>query len=129
MKVLGPYLKLGHQTDFLALSANSQPTECRQLVGFNNGYFLGEEEGDLLLSKYHGSISIGCKTRRGEQGVRKSYGKCWMKRVWLSETWMGASRVAQWLRIRLPMQGTRVRALVWEDPTCRRATGPVSHNY
>ena len=39
-----------------------------------------------------------------------------------------ASLVAQWLRIRLPMQGTRVRALVWEDPTCRRAAGPVSHN-
>ena len=35
----------------------------------------------------------------------------------------------QWLRICLPMQGTRVRALVWEDPTCRGATGPVSHNY
>ena len=27
------------------------------------------------------------------------------------------------------MQGTRVRALVREDPTCRRATKPVSHNY
>ena len=27
------------------------------------------------------------------------------------------------------MQGTRVRALVWEDPTCRGATGPVRHNY
>ena len=40
----------------------------------------------------------------------------------------GASLVAQWLRICLPIQGTRVRALVWEDPTCRRATGPVSHN-
>ena len=40
-----------------------------------------------------------------------------------------ASLVAQWLRIRLPMRGTRVRALVWEDPTCRGATGPVSHNY
>ena len=25
--------------------------------------------------------------------------------------------------------GTRVRALVWEDPTCRGATRPVSHNY
>ena len=25
--------------------------------------------------------------------------------------------------------GTRVRALVWEDPTCRGAAGPVSHNY
>ena len=42
---------------------------------------------------------------------------------------VGASLVAQWLRICLPMQGTRVRALVWEDPTCRGATGPVSHNY
>ena len=41
----------------------------------------------------------------------------------------GASLVVQWLRIRLPMQGTRVRALVWEDPTCCGATGPVSHNY
>ena len=40
----------------------------------------------------------------------------------------GASLVAQWLRICLPMQGTRVRALVWEDPTCRGAR-PVSHNY
>ncbi|KAJ8776508.1 hypothetical protein J1605_015403 [Eschrichtius robustus] len=42
---------------------------------------------------------------------------------------LGASLVAQWLRVRLPMQGTRVRALVWEDPTCRGAAGPVSHNY
>ena len=40
-----------------------------------------------------------------------------------------ASLVAQWLRICLPMQGTRVRALVWEDPTCRGATRPVSHSY
>ena len=41
----------------------------------------------------------------------------------------GASLVVQWLRIRLPMQGTRVRALVREDPTCRGATKPVCHNY
>ena len=40
-----------------------------------------------------------------------------------------ASLVAQWLRIHLPMQGTWVRALVWEDPTCHRATKPVRHNY
>ena len=40
-----------------------------------------------------------------------------------------ASLVAQWLRVRLPMQGTWVRALVWEDPTCHGATRPVSHNY
>ena len=41
----------------------------------------------------------------------------------------GASLVAQWLRIRLPMQGTWVQALVWVDPTCRGATKPVRHNY
>ena len=27
------------------------------------------------------------------------------------------------------MQGTQVQALVREDPTCRRATKPVCHNY
>ena len=41
----------------------------------------------------------------------------------------GTSLVAQGLRICLPMQGTRVRALVREDPTCRGATKPVHHNY
>ena len=41
----------------------------------------------------------------------------------------GASLVAQWLRICVPMQGTWVRSLVWEDPTCRGATKPVHHNY
>ena len=39
------------------------------------------------------------------------------------------SLVAQWLRIRLPMQGTRVETLVWEDPTRHGATKPVRHNY
>ena len=42
---------------------------------------------------------------------------------------LGTSLVAQRLRIRLPMQGTRVRSLVREDPTCRGATKPVCHNY
>ena len=34
-----------------------------------------------------------------------------------------------WFGVHLPMQGTRVRALVQEDPTCHGATKPVSHNY
>ena len=37
--------------------------------------------------------------------------------------------VAHWLRICLPMQGTRVRSLVQEDPACRGATKPMHHNY
>ena len=40
----------------------------------------------------------------------------------------GTSLVVQWLRIRLPMQGTQVRSLVREDPTCRGATKLVHHN-
>ena len=42
---------------------------------------------------------------------------------------VGTSMVVQWWRIRLPMHGTRVRALVGEDTTCCRATRPVCHNY
>ena len=45
------------------------------------------------------------------------------------KTVIRASLVAQWLRIRLPMQWTWVQALVWEDPTCLRATEAVRHNY
>ena len=40
-----------------------------------------------------------------------------------------ASLVVQWLRIHLPMRGTRVRVLVREDPTRHGATKPVHHNY
>ena len=41
----------------------------------------------------------------------------------------GTSLVVQWLRICLPVQGTQVRALVREDPTCRGAAKPLRHNY
>ena len=63
----------------------------------------------------------------------KEYSPChtWVPLInWgISKIQSGASLVAQWLRVCLPMQGTRVRALVWEDPTCRGATKPVSHKY
>ena len=42
---------------------------------------------------------------------------------------VGTSLMEQWLRICLPMQGMRVQALDREDPTCRRATKPMRHNY
>ena len=37
------------------------------------------------------------------------------------------SLVVQWLRIHLPMQGTRVQSLVQEDATCFWATKPMHH--
>ena len=66
------------------------------------------------------TLSIWCKNED------KSCQKQWISTHKQSS---GASLVAQWLKICLLMQGTRVRALVWEDPTCRRTTRPVSHNY
>ena len=61
---------------------------------------------------------------RMDELILKFIRNCKVSRIALT----GASLVVQWLRVRLPMQGTEVQALVWEDPTCRGATGPVSHN-
>ena len=41
----------------------------------------------------------------------------------------GTYLVVQWLRIWLPVQGTRVQTLVQGDPTYLRATNPMHHNY
>ena len=69
-----------------------------------------------LLERYSPKWLDGTKTAK------------WASIRW-KRTQLWASLVAQWLRIHLPMQGTRVRALVQEDPTCRGATKPVRHNY
>ena len=53
-----------------------------------------------------------------------------MLNLYINSKWhLRASLVAQWLRIPLPMQGTRVPSLVRENPTCRGATKPMRHNY
>ena len=46
-----------------------------------------------------------------------------------THTKMWASLVVQCLTICLPMQGTGLRSLVWEDPTCLWATKSIGHNY
>ena len=46
----------------------------------------------------------------------------WWKRWWGPPAW------SRRLRIHLPMLGTPVRSLVWEDSTCQRATKPMCHN-
>ena len=37
-------------------------------------------------------------------------------------------KVAQWIRVQLPMQGSQVQSLVWEDSTGLRAAKPAHHN-
>ena len=56
------------------------------------------------------------------------WGQAW--HIWGTKKTSGwTSLVAQWLRICMPMQGTRVWALVRENPTCRGTTNPMRHNY
>ena len=73
-------------------------------------------------------------------GKKETLLHCWWECKLIQSLWrtvwrflkklkIGTSLVAQWLGICLPMQGTRVRALVQEDPTCRTATKPMCHNY
>ena len=76
---------------------------------------------------------VCCLTPRGGDGNRicTAWVGGWGEKedVWKRIT-LGTSLVAQWLRICLPMQGTRVQSLVREDPTCHSgATEPVHHNY
>ena len=52
-----------------------------------------------------------------------------LKGTLLQESCLQTSLVVQWLGVLLPMQGTQVRALVREYPTCHGATKPVCHNY
>ena len=67
---------------------------------------------------------------RGNMGWERKESKS-VPRFWheQSKEQSRASLVAQWLRICLSMQGTRVRALAREDPICHGATKPVRHNY
>ena len=49
--------------------------------------------------------------------------------LWTKKKFPWTSLVVQWIRIHLPMQGTRVQPLVWEDSTCQAATVSAPLNY
>ena len=36
--------------------------------------------------------------------------------------------VVQGIKVHLPVRGTQVQSLVWEDSTCCEATKPIFHN-
>ena len=65
-------------------------------------------------------------TKQNKENFTKGNSNCciWELKIII----LGASLVAQWLRVHLPLQEARVQSLVWEDLTCRRATKPVRHN-
>ena len=52
-----------------------------------------------------------------------------IKTFFLKTNPIGASLVAQWWSIHLPMQESQVRSLIWDDLTCCGVTKPMHHTY
>ena len=75
---------------------------------------------------WHGQKEALGDTKLWVETIKESFERV-LNNLVLERRW-GTSVVAQWLRIGLPMQGTWVRSLLGEDPTCRGATKPVRHN-
>ena len=93
-------------------------------VESKNRYKLTYLENRKRLTDIENKLMVTTQERwrRSIWSLGFSYTILYIKRI-------GTSLVAQWLRICLPMQGTLVRSLVQEDPTCCGATKPVYHNY
>ena len=51
------------------------------------------------------------------------------RETWYLKKCSWTSLVVQWLRLYLPMQGTQVWSLLWEDATCHGEIKLVHHNY
>ena len=71
--------------------------------------------------------------RKLQGGKRENLNLCFA--LWMElplvffKRFQGTSLVVQSLRICLPMLGTQVWSLVWEDSMCHRAAKPTSRNY
>ena len=89
------------------------------------------DDGSVLSLDGGGGTWVYKLVRFHQNVYLRGYISVWtyLKKVDLKKQSSGTSLVVQWLRTRLPMQGTRVRSLVREDPTCRGTTKPVCHNY
>ena len=85
--------------------------------------------GQVFQRGHSKSLAWLCVSGCQNSGKGRGEGRKESEELIVQDADIGTSLVAQWLRIRLPMQGTQVRALVQEDPTCRGATKPVRHNY
>ena len=91
------------------------------LTAFSTGYTINTENAYylLLLSTHHELLPY----------ISLAFPHLLFRKIPVKKTDVQTSLVAQWLRICLPMLGTRVQSLVREDPTCHGATKPVRHNY
>ena len=121
-----------HEKNGEVPETGEKPEECAVMEA------KGREHFKDWLKLYNGQeqkLSIEFKQQRGCTG--KSFSTCQtICKIYdtdcsgfkeIKSEVLGTSLVAQWLRICLPMQGTWVQSLVWEDPTCLGATKAMCH--
>ena len=85
--------------------------------------------GSNLIEKAFPLHLAGCPNSQDSVLIATKTAGCFQMKRRLRFGRLGTSLVGQWLRIRPPMRGTQVRALIPEDATCHGAIKPVRHNY
>ena len=137
-------VRYGHEVSIWPRSRSSATDLTRQLAHALHPFPFLLVWNTQVVAKAQTSISVPKVHRKYSGKARWAYGSIGVPVIdstaaipgWLTSALprlrkkcLDTSLVAQWLRICLPVQGTRVQALVWEDPTCRGANKPVRHNY
>ena len=90
-----------------------------QLDGHEFEQALGDGEGQGRLVGLHGVTKIWMQQQQiFNINISIKFQACKIR----------TSLVVQWLEICLPIQGTRVLFLLWEDSTCCGATKPECHS-
>ena len=77
-------------------------------------------------------LPSACSVEAGAEGPSSKsnpYGMGRLATYIKNQTLLGLLLVFQGLGVCLPLQGTRVQSLVWEDPTGFRAIKPMHHSY
>ena len=118
-----PIKSLGKSAQYLAYKLPRNLTRYERKIGSQAGPGISGYFGDLKRKGIHSNLSV-------LQVI--SDGKCltWLlSPEKLLKVCSGTSLVVHWLGICLPMQGTWVWSLIWEDSTCWGAAEPMCHNY
>ena len=88
-------------------------------------FWLSSHSPWFIFGKYSSVICWGIQCAKGYQKLMSKGNFFWTH---IKKIDSGTCLVVPWLRICLPVQGTWVRSLLWEDSICCGATNPTSRS-